>query len=115
MNVGKITGANFVDLLKAFDTQSNSQIIANRSRCGITDMETELFTDYLFSGKQQVSYSGELSPLKSVTRGVPQGSSLDPLLLLISFDDTGGSLKFCDLLMYADGMVVCSWKFSQRN
>ena len=66
MNAGKITGANFVDLLKAFDTRSNSQIIANRSRCGITVMERELFTDYLFSRKQQVSYSSELSPLKSV-------------------------------------------------
>lgn len=27
MNAGKITGANFVDLLKSFDTLSNSQTI----------------------------------------------------------------------------------------
>ena len=99
MNAGKITGANFVDLLKSFYTLSNSQTIASHSRCGITVMERELFTDYLLSGKQQVSYSGKLSSLKSVTRGVPQRSSLDPLLLLISFNDFGGSPKFCDLLM----------------
>ena len=74
MNAGKTTCANFVDLLKLFDTLSNSQIIANRSRCSITVIERELFTDYLLV---ENSYSGELSPVKSVTCGVPQGSSLD--------------------------------------
>ena len=38
-------------------------------------IERELFTDYLFNRKQQVSYLGELSPLESVTCGVPQCAS----------------------------------------
>ena len=68
--------------------------------------ERELFTDYLFNRKQQVSYLGELSPLESVTCGVPQGSILGPLIFLISFNDVGDSLQFCDLLMYADDTVI---------
>lgn len=56
--------------------------------------------------KKQISYSGELYPLKSVMCDVPQGSIFSPLLFLISFNNTGGSLKLCDLLMQADDMVI---------
>lgn len=106
MNAGKMTGAIYVDLSKAFDTLSHKQIIANLSRYGITDVEKELFIDYLFNRKQQVSYLGELSPFESVTCGVPQGSILGPLLFLISFNDVSDSLQFCNILMYADDTVI---------
>jgi len=106
MNTGKMTGAIFIDLSKAFDTLSHGQIIANLTRYGITGVEKELFSDYLFNRKQQVNYIGEQSPFKSVTCGVPQGSILGPLLFLVSFNDVGDSLQFCEIFMFADDTVI---------
>ena len=46
---GKITGAIFIDLSKAFDTLGHSQIIEN-----IGFKENDLFTNYLFGRTQSV-------------------------------------------------------------
>ena len=51
MDLGKLTGAIFIDLIKAFDSLSHNQIINNLSNYGIRDVEKEVLINYLFDRK----------------------------------------------------------------
>lgn len=103
---GELTGAIFIDLSKAFDSLSHAQIIESLKSHGVTGIEKELFTDYLFGRKQTVKINNETSEPESVTCGVPQGSILGPLLFLITFNDIGSVLSNCKILTYADDTVI---------
>ena len=106
MNEGRSTGAIFIDLSKAFDTLSHSQIITNLKNYGIVGIENDLFTNYLFNRQQAVNFNKTMSHYEAVTCGVPQGSILGPLLFLISFNDVEESLQYCNIIMYADDTVI---------
>ena len=106
MDAGKLTGAIFIDLSKAFDTLSHSQIISNLANYGIHDVENEFFINYLFNRKKQVNFQNSMSDTEAVTCGVPQGSILGPLLFLLSFDDVGSVLRDCNIIMYADDTEI---------
>ena len=47
-----------------------------------------------------------LSKPEPVLCGVPQGSILDPLHFLLSFDDVGHVLNHCNIIMYAYDTVI---------
>ena len=83
---GKLVGAVFIDLSKAFDTISHAKLLDKLSRYGINDGELEWFKDYLFSRKAVVSYNNCLSEVHEIYSGVPQGSILGPLLFLVFFN-----------------------------
>jgi hypothetical protein len=106
MDSGKLTGAIFIDLSKAFDTLNHNQIIANLNTYGIHDTEKEFFINYLFNRQQQVTFQNTKSNFETVLCGVPQGSILGPLLFLLSFNDVGNVLHDCDIIMYADDTVI---------
>ena len=103
---GKLRGAVFVDLCKAFDTISHSSIVCKLFEYGITGIEKEWFTDYLFGRTQCVLFDGCTSDVNSVFCGVPQGSIFGPLLFLIHFNGVYLPVKNCKILMYADDTVL---------
>ena len=103
---GKATGAVFIDLTKAFDTISHSIMLSKLSRYGISDMELQWLTDYLFLRKQIVHFNGVLSEPNPINTGVPQGSILGPLLFLIFFNNMHSPLRHCKILTYADDTVI---------
>ncbi|MEM6812713.1 MAG: reverse transcriptase family protein, partial [Pseudomonadota bacterium] len=103
---GNVTGAIFVDLSKAFDTLSHSQIIESLKSYGITGKANDLFTNYLFGRKQSVCFGAEISKPEPVTCGVPQGSILGPLLFLITFNDVSSVIKYSNIITYADDTVI---------
>ena len=82
---GKVVGATFIDLSKAFDTISHSNLLQKLPQYGICDEELRLFTD-LFHRSMAVSYGGCLSNNQDIQTGVPQGSILGPLLFIMFFD-----------------------------
>ena len=103
---GKLTGAIFIDLSKAFDTLGHSQIIESLSSNGIMGKENDLFTNYLFGRTQSVRIGSEISTPQSVLCGVPQGSILGPLLFLITFNDIASVLRHSKIITYADDTVI---------
>ena len=103
---GKATGAVFIDLTKAFSTISHSIMLSKLSRYGVSDMELQWLTDYLFLRKQIVHFNGVLSEPNPINTGVPQGSILGPLLFVIFFNDVHSPLRHCKIFTYADDTVI---------
>lgn len=103
---GKISGAVFIDLSKAFDTISYSALLSKLPFYGIRDTELKWFTDYLFFRKQTVLFNGVLSEPNPAFTGVPQGSILGPLLFIIHFNDVDKPLQSSRIIKYADDTVI---------
>lgn len=103
---GKLVGAVFLDLRKAFDTISHDVILKKLRDYGVALREMLWFTDYLFNRTQFVQIGNQRSAPFHVTSGVPQGSILGPLIFLIFFDDLEDHLSKAKCIQYADDTVV---------
>jgi len=103
---GKLVGAVFMDLSRAFDTLGHSTLLSKLKTYGINGSEIKWFSDYLFGRKQCIQLGTELSPVYPVFTGVPQGSLLGPLLFIIYFNDFADCLTYSKVVMYADDTVV---------
>ena len=82
-----MVGCVYLDLSKAFENNSHSILLDKLSLYGVQGSELAWFTDYLFSRTQLVEMSNIRSRVRSINTGVPQGSSLGPLMFIIYFND----------------------------
>ena len=103
---GKLVGAVFMDLSKAFDTVGHANLIEKLKCYGVNGRELSWFGDYLFNRTQVVEIEQSLSDPHPLFSGVPQGSILGPLLFLIYFNDLPDCLTNAKVIMYADDTVV---------
>ncbi|KAG1652362.1 RNA-directed DNA polymerase from mobile element jockey [Nymphon striatum] len=96
----------FLDLSKAFDTIDYDILLNKLHYYGITGNSNKLIESYIRNRKQYVDIEGMESPQKTITRGVPQGSILGPLLFIIYMNDIARSTDFFDFLLYADDTTL---------
>ena len=106
MEQGKLCGAVFLDLTKAFDTVDHGLLLSKLSAIGVRHSALQWFQSYLSNRKQRVCCGNELSEELPITYGVPQGSILGPLLFIIYINDLPNVLKFSCASLYADDTVV---------
>ena len=76
----------FIDLRKAFDTVSLSILLKKLHAYGIRGNMLKLGTTYLDGRSQYVQYNHANSAFKNVNCGVPQGSIVGPLFIVIMND-----------------------------
>ena len=103
---GKYVCGVFVDLEKAFDTVNHIILCDKRKYYGLRGNVNNLVQSYLSNRKQMVSVNGFDSELRDVFCGVPQGSSLGPLLFLIYINDFRMGLHKTESGNFADDTFI---------
>ena len=96
----------FVDLEKAFDTVHHDILCEKLKYYGLRGKVNELLKSYLSNRKQFVTINGFDSETKDITCGVPQGSSLGPLLFLLYINDFRLCLERTSCGHFADDTFI---------
>ena len=102
LDEGKYCAGVFVDLKKAFDIVDHDILLRKLDYYGTRGIANEWFCFYLQKRKQFVSIQNNMSSIKAILAGVPQGSGLGPLLLLIYINDLQKSIRLSKTYHFAD-------------
>ena len=94
--------STFMDLSKAFDILDHANLLDQLRHYSINRTSLDWFRSYLSNRKQYVEIDNERSPCLYIKTGVPQGSILGPLLLLIYMDDIPNASRAFRFILYAD-------------
>lgn len=110
MDKNMSTGAIFIDLTKAFDLVDHYILLDKLHNIGLSKESVFWFNSYLHFRRQSVLCHGALSQPVVMEKGVPQGSSLGPLLFSIYINDLPQICSDCQTLLYADDTVIYTSK-----
>lgn len=118
INNDKHTATIYLDLSKAFDCVNHNILLSKLSFYGIRGVALDFFRSYLSNRKQFTIVNGELSETLTILCGVPQGSTLGPLLFLLYINDITSAADFAFSLFADDTCLITSHsdlKILERN
>ena len=99
-------GAVFMDLSKAFDVMSHNILQSKLEHYGFRGMFLTFLMNFLKNRKYFVSVNGHQSNVKISNIGVPQGSTLGPLLFLLYVNDIVNCSEILKFILFADDTTI---------
>ena len=100
------TVAVFIDLTKAFDCLDHNILINKLYRYGIRGSFLNFLKSYLNNRSHITRINDCFSSSCRIEKGVAQGSNLGPLLFNIFLNDVTNVIEDCNILIYADDIVI---------
>ena len=83
-------------------------LISKLHAYGMSTPSLTLIASYLLERKQRVKLRGCVSDWTTITKGVPQGSVLGPLLFNLFLNDIYFTNSTAELYNYADDNTICA-------
>ena len=106
LNHRDYTLATYIDMAKAFDTVNHEILIKKLQKLGFIGKLLEILRNFLENRKQCTSVNGYVSNQENVICGIPQGSTVGPLMYIIYVNDIISSIRCCKYYMYADDTII---------
>ena len=107
INKNKRVILTLLDLKKAFDLINHKLLLEKMSFYGIRGMPLQWLSSYLTDRTQKTKVNDVLSDKKSISAGVPQGSTLSSLLFILFINDVFqfNSINV-EIFLYADDTAI---------
>ena len=98
----KCIGTLLMDLSKAFDCVPHSLLICKLRAYGFSIGACKFIGNYLTDRMQRVKINNNRSNWAAISKGIPQGSCLGPIIFNIFMNDIFYVIEKCQLANYAD-------------
>ena len=95
-----------MDLSKAFDCLPHDLLLLKLKLYGLSEHAVDLIKNYLSSRKQCVKNGNFINGFKDIYKGVPQGSTIGPVLFSIFINGIFYFIKDSDIYNYADDNAI---------
>ena len=108
-----VTYGLFLDFSRAFDTINHDILLSKLYRYGIRLNPLRLFQNYLYNRYQVVEIGYTISSSQTIICGIPQGSTLGPLLFLLYINDLPNCSSKLSFRIFADDtnmfikLIIC--------
>ena len=103
---GGVTAMVLMDLSKAYDCLPHDLLIAKLEAYGFGIDSLKLIHSYLTERKQRVKVGSSFSSWKTLSKGVPQGSVLGPLLFNVFIYDFFYAIEHSQVCNFADDNTI---------
>ena len=108
LNKGGFVCTMFMDLSKAFGTMDHDLLIAKLGAYGFQEDALIFMKSYFTNGQQRFRVNSNFGMWEKIISGIPQGSTLGPLLFNIFLNDLFLFVENSYLSNYADDNTLCS-------
>ena len=105
-NENKYYLAIFLDFSKAFDTICHDILLKKLENMGFRGPIQQWIKSYLTNRKQFVNICDASSEILDTKMGVPQGSTLGPLLFILYINDMSNTLDSLNIVHFADDSTI---------